>query len=297
MSPYAIARLLALLTLAAMAGLLAACSREYPQESPEALVDSARQMVVDGNARRLSELVWTQSDGEALVIDRLGRTMGALQRLGKAITEAFPEEVDSIRAQADEAVASGQVNSIIGRALTASGGVARGAPSAMRDERRMRQGLDNVLRELLADPYGWLERHGEKLQAVRITDDIVALSWQDKPVLGLRLVEHDGLWYFQLPLDLPILERFVPKTDEEFEIWAELVATIHNVLLDLAEEVEQGKHKNLESVASTAGEYAVLPAVFVMVAYGQALEEREQERRAQRETQREAERAAETGEG
>lgn len=254
--------------------LLGGCERDYSQESPEALVESTRQMVVDGNARRLSELVLTQSDGEALVVDRLGRTFGALQRLGNAITEAFPDEVQRIRRQADEAAANGEINSLIGRAMTASGGVARGAPDAIRDERRMRQGLDSVLRELLADPYGWIERNGEKLQPVRITDDLVALSWQDKPVLGLRVVEEDGLWYYQLPLDLPALKRFLPQTDEEFEIWGELVASVHNVLLDLAIEVEQGKHKNLESVASTAGEYALPTAFMVMIAYGKALEER-----------------------
>ncbi|UYV13936.1 MAG: hypothetical protein NCW75_06510 [Phycisphaera sp.] len=265
---------IALIVLLPALALLTGCEQDYSQESPEALVDSARQMVVDGNARRLSELVWTESDGEALVIDRLGRTFGALQRLGTAVSEAFPEEVNKIREQADEAAENGQINSLIGRALTAQGGIARGAPSAIRDEARMRQGLDSVVRELMADPYGWLERHGEKLEPMRITDDIVALSWQGKPVVGLSLVEHDGLWYVKLPLDMPALKRFLPQNDEEFEIWGELVASVHNVLLDLAIEVENGEHKNLESVASTAGEYALPTAFMVMIAYGKALEER-----------------------
>lgn len=260
--------------IVAAALLLPGCKRQYSQESPEALLDSARQMVLDGNARRLSELVLSQSDGEALVVDRLGRTMGALQRLGTAVNNAFPLEVERIRQQADQAAASGEINSLIGRALTAQGGVARGAPRAVRDQQRMRQGVDGVVRELLADPYGWLERHGDKLQPLRITDDLVALTWQDKPVLGLRLVERDGLWYFQLPLDLPALRRFLPQNDAEFEIWGELVASIHNVLLDLAIEVEQGKHKSLESVAATAGEYALPTAIMVMIAYGKALEDR-----------------------
>lgn len=272
MNPKPLSRLVG--TWIVAAALLAGCSREYSQESPEALLDSARQMVVDGKARRLGELVLTQSDGEALVIDRLGRTFGALQRLGTAVNEAFPQEVARIRQQADEAAAKGEINSLIGRALTAQGGVARGAPRALRDERRVRQGVDGVVRELLADPYGWLERNGDKLKPLRITDDIVALTWQDKPVLGLRLVEQDGKWSFQLPLDLPAIRRFVPKTDAEFEIWGELIASIHNVLLDLAIEVEKGQHKDLESVAATAGEYALPTAFLVMIAYGKAMEER-----------------------
>lgn len=268
------ARVLLMTVLGLLVALPAGCERDYSQESPEALVESAQQMVLDGKARRLSELVWTESDGEKLVVDRLGRTMGALQRLGEAVAEAFPEEVDKIRQQADEAAQNGEINSIIGRALTASGGVARGAPQAMRDERRMRQGLDSVVRELMADPYGWLERHGDKLQPMRITDDIVALSWQGKPVVGLSLVERDGQWYLKLPLDQPALKRFLPQNEAEFEIWGELIASVHNVLLDLAIEVEEGKHKNLESVAATAGEYALPTAFMVMIAYGKALEER-----------------------
>lgn len=273
MSP-TIGQRVVLIALAPLLALLTGCEKEYSQESPEALVDSARQMVVDGNARRLSELVWAESDGEALVIDRVGRTFGALQRLGNAINEAFPQEVERIRQQADEAAQSGEINSLIGRALTAQGGIARGAPSALRDEARVRQGLDSVVRELMADPYGWLERHGEKLEPIRITDDIVALSWQGKPVVGLTLVERDGQWYVKLPLDMPALRRFLPQNDAEFEIWGELVASVHNVLLDLAIEVESGQHKNLESVASTAGEYALPTAIMVMIAYGKALEER-----------------------
>jgi hypothetical protein len=274
MSPYRLPGLLLLSLVAALA--LTGCKEEYSQESPEVLLESTRQMVVDGNARRLSEFIWTQSDGEKLVIDRVGRTLGALQRLGEAIRATYPEEVEKIRQQADEAAQNGEVSSMIGRALTAQGGVARRAPDVMRDEQRMRQGLDSVVRELLADPYGWLERHGDKLEPMRITDDIVALSWQGKPVLGLRLVEEDGKWYFRLPLDLPALKRFVPQSEAEFEMFAELIASIHNVLYDLTIEVENGEHKNLESVASTAGEYALPTAIMVMIAYGKALEERGQ---------------------
>lgn len=279
--------------------MLAGCSQDYSQESPEALVESARQMVLDGNARRLGELVWAEGEGQQLVIDRLGRTMGVLQRLGTAVNDAFPAEVERIRQRADEAAESGEINSIIGRALTAQGGVASGAPDAMRDEQRMRQGLDSVVRELLADPYGWLERHGDKLQPMYITDDLVALSWQGKPVVGLSLTEQDGKWYLKLPLDQPLLRRFLPQKDEEWEIWGELVGSVHNVILDLAIEVEKGQHKDLESVAATAGEYALPTAFMVMIAYGKALEEREEERRAQRQAEREAEQAAEaeSGEG
>ena len=272
------------------------CSKEYSQETPEALIDTARQMVVDGNTRRLSELVWAETEGQQLVIDRFGRTLDQLQGLGEAIADEFPQEVASIRARADEAAESGEINSLIGRALTASGGVARGAPDAVRDNDRLREGLDNVVRELLADPYGWLERNGDKLQPVYITDDIVALSWQDKPIVGLSLTQQDEKWYVKLPLDNPAVQRFLPTdSDAIFEIMAELVGSVHNVIADLADEVRAGEHRDLESVAATAGEYIAPTALMVMVAYGKALEERAEERRAAREAARAAEQ--ESGEG
>ncbi len=270
------------------------CSKEYSQESPEALIETARQMVVDGNTRRLSELVYAETDGQRLVIDRLGLTFDKLQRLGQAINDEFPQEVARIRAQADEAAESGEVNSLIGRALTASGGVARGAPDVVRDRDQLREGLDNVVRELLADPYGWLERHGDKLEPMYITDDIVALSWQGKPVVGLSLTQQDENWYVKLPLDNPAVQRFLPDSDEIWEILAELVGSVHNVIADLADEVRAGDHRDLESVAATAGEYIAPTALMVMVAYGKVQEERARERRAAREAARAAQ---ESGEG
>ncbi|MEO1007477.1 MAG: hypothetical protein AAFX79_02830 [Planctomycetota bacterium] len=254
---------------------LGGCDNSYPHDSPEALLDSTRQMVLDGEIRRVHELTWSEGDGEALVVERLARTLGVLQRLGGAVADAFPDEVEGIRRQADEAAADGRIDSLIGRALTAQPGAARGVPRAVEDRAAMRRGLDGVVRELLGDPYGWIERNAEALQPVRVTDDIVALSWRDKPVLGLRIVERDGLWYYDIPFDLPLLRGFGPKSDEDFEILAELVASIHNTLLDLAKEVERGEHENLESVAQQAGEYALPTVVIVMVAYGKALENRD----------------------
>jgi len=254
--------------------LLAGCGRDYDHDSPEALLDATRQMVLEDDLHRLDELIHTKGDGERLVMERLARTAAALRDLGEAIAQTFPDEVERVRRRADEAVADGAVTGPIARTLTARAGSGRAVASGVGDRDRVREGLDAVLGGLLADPFGWLERHGDRLEPVRVTDDLVALQWMDRPVVGLRLVEQDGLWYYSIPFDLPMIRAFAPQNDDEFAIWAELVAVVHNMLLDLEKEVRGGEHQSLESVATRAGEYALPAAVMVMIAYGKALEER-----------------------
>src|SRR5690606_13011631 len=57
--------------------------RSYAQNSPEELLSSARQMVLDGRADRLPELVWPGDPGMRPVLKRVGRLLGNLQELGR----------------------------------------------------------------------------------------------------------------------------------------------------------------------------------------------------------------------
>src|SRR5690606_11505208 len=92
--------------------------RSYPHDTPDALLASARQVVVDGNARRLPELVWTDDPEMRRVFKRLGRLLGNLEQLGATVHEAFPEEIADVRKKAEEAAASGEGASVIARMLT-----------------------------------------------------------------------------------------------------------------------------------------------------------------------------------
>lgn len=243
--------------------------RSYPQESPEALIASARQMVVDGNARRLPELVWTDEPGMRRVLLRIGGLMGRLEQLGETIAESFPEEVADMRRQAEAAAASGEGGSIVAQVLTGQRRSGRADPGGME------QRLNLLLREIFVDPYGWLQRSEGRLTHEYITDDVVGLAWDGRGILGLRLVEHGGKWYIDSPTNLAAVRPFFPSDDDAYRIMESLVATLDNAVRDLEMEVRTGQIRSLAGVSAEAGEKAAPMFVFGVIAYGKYLEERD----------------------
>lgn len=258
--------------------------RSYSQETPDALLVSARQMVVDGNARRLPELVWADEPEMRPVFQRIGRLLGNLEQLGATVHEAFPDEIADVRAKAEEAAASGEGGSVIARMLTG-----QGMPSGVRSRGGRVEvgvgpgdGFNAALRELFADPYGWLERSEGRLTTEYVTDDIVGLAWDGRGVIGLQLIERNGKWYISSPTDLPIVRSRIPDDPDTYRILESLVATLDNAVRDLDREVKAGEIQSLTSLASEAGEKAAPMFIFGVIAYGKFLEEREREERAER---------------
>jgi hypothetical protein len=254
--------------------------RSYPQDSPDALLSSARQMVADGRADRLPELVWTGEPEMRRVLKRLGRLLGNLQTLGETIHEAFPEEIADVQRRAADAAARGEGASVVAQLLT---GQARRREAGSGMEER----LNAALRELFADPYGWLARSEGRLTHEYVTDDIVGLTWDGRGVIGLQLVERDGKWYLDSPTNLPMARQFFPADVDAYRIMESLVATLDNAVRDLDREVKSGEIRSLAALASEAGEKAAPMFIFGVIAYGKFLEEREKAGRDQREEGRE----------
>lgn len=259
--------------------------RSYSQDSPDALLVSARQMVTDGNARRLPELIWVDDPQMRPVFKRIGRLLGHLEQLGATVREAFPDEIAEVRAKAEEAAASGEGGSVIARMLTG-----QGMPSGVRSrggsvEVGVGPGdrFNDALRDLFADPYGWLERSEGRLTLEYVTDDIVGVAWDGRGVLGVQLVEREGKWYISSPTDLPIVRSRIPDDPDTYRILESLVATLDNAVRDLDKEVKAGEIGSLTSLASEAGEKAAPMFIFGVIAYGKFLEEREREAQAARE--------------
>ena len=94
-----IARTAVLLTVAAWAG---GCE-EYSQDSAQAVVQSARQMVTEGRADRLPTLIYAESKRERRVLREVGSLLGHVQDLAVAVNKAFPAEVAALRARAEAA--------------------------------------------------------------------------------------------------------------------------------------------------------------------------------------------------
>src|SRR5690606_14854746 len=205
---------------------------------------SARQMVVDGNARRLPVLAWTDQPEMRPVFKRLGRRLGNLEQLGATVPEAFPDEIAEVRRKAEEAAASGEGGSVIARMLTGQG-MPRGAGRRGRGGRAESgvgpgDGFNTALRELFADPYGWLERSEGRLTPEYVTDDIVGLAWDGRGVIGVQIVERKGKWYFDSPTNLPIVRSRIPDDPDTYRILESLVATLDNAVRDLDREVKEG---------------------------------------------------------
>jgi hypothetical protein len=252
--------------------LLPACSR-YDQDTPESVLVSARQMVQDGHAERLTDLIYADSPQMRALLDQIGGLMGTLQDLALTVQKAYPKEIDKLRADAEEAARSGNATSFLQQMVgqASQGRRRRGDPPP--DPDSMRSTFDNAVKEIFADPYAWLQKSEGRLTVKTVTDDTAALLWDGKPVfgVGLMLKEEKGRWYLMLPTVGPAAS-ILPKTEEGWEILGSLVDVFDNTLLDLSNDVKAGKCKRLDDLAAAAGEKAFLPAMLAFLAYGKYME-------------------------
>jgi hypothetical protein len=145
-----------------------------------------------------------------------------------------------------------------------------------------RDAFDSALKNLFADPYAWINESEKRLSTSFLTDDSVALLWDEKPILPpigivMKKIEKDGRWYFMLPTNLPGVGNFVPKTKEQFEIFGGLIKVFDQVMVDLRVDIESGKLTSLDEVSRAAGEKTFLPAALTIFAYGRLNESQKKE--------------------
>jgi hypothetical protein len=278
---------LALVVVAGLGYLSVAGARwllheEYPQHTPEEVLVSARRMVENGHAKRLPDLIYADDARMRALLGELGVLMGSLQELGLAVQGSFPEEIEKLRAEAEATAKQGQASSFIqrmaGSAMPAGrrrGG--RGGGGGDPDE--MRKAFNNAMKELFADPYGWLEESEGRLSVQTITDDTAAILWDGKPLFGIGLLmrQDAGKWYVALPTNAPGISRIVPKSDEAWQVMGNLVGVFDQMIKDLTVDVRRGRIANLEDLGHKAGEKAFIPAAIVLLAYGKIMEEERKE--------------------
>lgn len=271
--------------LVAFIAVLGGCRRGYDQSSPDAVLQTAKKMVQNGDASRLPELIYADNKKMRQLLEEVGVVMGSLQELGKAVQKAYPEEIAKLKAEAEESAKKGEAPSFIsrmaGQATQQMGGVGRlgrragnttGEPV---DPDAMRKTFDNAMKEVFADPYGWIASNETRLTAQTVADDRAVLLWDGKPVLGIGLTmqkSDDDKWYIVLPTSAPGISSFMPKSEESWEIMGNLMDVFDNMLHDLTKDVKSGKARKLENLATMAGEKAFFPAVMVFFAYSQAIE-------------------------
>jgi hypothetical protein len=296
--------------LAATVGvlLLQACSRTtetYPASTPDEALDSAQQMIINGDAQRLVELIYAESPEMRGFLDQIGGLLGSLQGLGEAVEQRFPEELAAFKAEAEQAAEEGG-SPLLAR-LVAAGrgdggrrnrsfgvsqidreGLTIDTGSATRTDRgpaflsgpqteSQRRIANTIVKQLLADPYGWLAEGRAKLDTMYIADDTVSLTWDDRPILppfGVIMVQREDEWRVVPPTSYPGVNRVMPRSADEWFVWGSMAKTLEHVVIDLEKEVRAGRVRNMTDLADTAVEKAAIPAMLIFFAYGNLMEER-----------------------
>lgn len=262
----------------AIALLTIGCSKEPDRSTPEGTIQAAADAVKAGKASRLAGYVYADSDDMRRLLKRTGVFLGHIQDLALTLQQKFPTEVAELRSRTEQAAKEGKSTSLISQlVLQARPGGRRQVQVGVQSNDAARKAFDDALKELFVDPYGSLAQAQGRLTTAPINDDSVALMWDEKPILppiGMTMRrDKDQRWYFALPTNIPGVSGFVPKTKEQYQIFGSLVTVFDKVVVDLRAEVESGRHKSLDSVASSAGEKVFIPAVMTVYAYGRIVDE------------------------
>jgi len=261
-----------------LAIVLPACDRApaYSQATPNDVIRSAAQMVKDNRADLLPNLLYAENDEMRRLYRAVGTFLKHTQELAQSLQTKFPEEVNKLKKQAEEAAKKGQATTLFGQIAQSQSRARRGPP-----DKSQQDAFNAALKRIFIDPYGSLDDGVERLSTTPINDDVVAIMVDGKPMLAplgltMRRVKTDDreMWAVVPPLNIPGVANFVPKSKDEFQIWGSLIKTLDNVVVDLTKDVKSGAMKSLDDVSKKAGEKALAPAAMVMFAYSQAMENR-----------------------
>ncbi|MEQ8850270.1 MAG: hypothetical protein RIB32_00645 [Phycisphaerales bacterium] len=275
--------LAALVVVGVIALLAARPPKPYPASTPDEMLDSMAAMVTAGEPGRLPELVevappWDETTDRERMADlyiRLGRVLDAAGTLAQTASESFEPQV----AVLEEELERGEVPSLLGSIMQSSRsrgefslGFGRGPQGRERAAR--------ALAALLIDPYRQLAEGRDRITTSEIDPDTAAILWDGRPAIppfGLLIrKQDDGVWKLVPPLQMPMVQRMLPKTESEYQIWGSLLATLENLLIDLESQVRSGRIKSLEALSNKAVESAIVPMGMVMMAYANAVEERDE---------------------
>ncbi len=235
--------------------LAAGCGGEqaYDTSTPEAVVVSAQEMVRNGDASRLPELIHidardiqyedgvTEASAIAEVKGKLSELLGRMWTVGETLQARFPEEsIESL----DEAVE--MVNDATGGDWT------------------------DAVGRVLSDPFRFVEQSQERLEIIDLGDGTAAVLWDDEPALGgfVAMVEVDGGWKIGIPIELVRDTDYWPQTRWEWSVVASMLLSIENTLEDFERMVDGDRFKSLSQASAYAGRLLGESVIVQGVIYG-----------------------------
>lgn len=259
--------------------------RGYPQASPDEVLKSAITMIKNGEAERVSTLIYAPSPEFRAVLNRFGDLLGSLQDLGLAVAKRFPNDIQRIRADAlkKATTSTGSAAAIQAMAARPGGALGAGRGAAGRGGQPPDpRGLEDFAMTVFADPFGWIDANADRLTAVSINDEQAAVLVDGKPVppIGLTMRYAENKWQIELPLSLPGVSQFLPQTRHEYSILGSLLKVLAAAIDELADDVRNGKISRTNQLAEKAGEKAFGPAAMVFIVYGKEMDVRSRRERA-----------------
>ena len=277
------------LLLALLAGLLMPGCRKrdpYSQASPEDVLASAIAMVKNGEAGKLTRLIYADTREYRSVLNRLSGLLDSLQSLGVEVKNRFPKDVEALRAQMVEKVKGADQSGLAAKLNTESAPPAASTPARMTgsEARRREQQFEALSRQILADPFSLIEANADRLSVERLADDAATIKFDNEPLLmgAIQLKKHADQWYIELPLNLPFVSSFVPQTRNEWSIIGSLIKMTDAVVQELEADLKAGAVPRLELLANKAGEKAFMPGAMIVLVYGKEMDIRRQRERAVR---------------
>ncbi|MEL6795346.1 MAG: hypothetical protein AAFO89_00830 [Planctomycetota bacterium] len=252
--------------------------RQYSHGTPEELVDAFATMIEQGDVDRIPELIWAEDEAMRQTLAQLGALLAEMQLLGLSVNDAFPGEVDRLRREAEEAAARGEATSLLGRlgqsAMPGRGNQSR-RPGGQGDS------INLAIRALLASPYETLDEARDRLTVLEINEGLGGLMWDGQMVLppfGMSVKQDlleggTGDWYIVLPLDLPFVSRYRPRTEQQWFIAGALMQAWRNAAVDIREGIESGSIRSLSEATSELGATVGVPTAMIAVAYSKQFED------------------------
>lgn len=260
--------------------------RPYDQSSPDAVIQSALEMVRNDQAHRLGDLIYADTPEMRIALNKLGELFKHMQQLSKAAAAKFPKEFEAMKQRAADAAAAGKPDSLL--SLIQQAGPGRRGPTSVQvspggagirgpgggPQVQSDQALELVNR-LFADPYSWLETNSARITTIKTADDTAAIMLDGEPIIpvvGLPMRMERDKWYIALPTQLPPLSQAMPKTRAQWSILVSVIKVLDRTVVEMTNDVTAGKVSTLDSLALSARDKALFPGAIAFAAYGKEME-------------------------
>jgi len=242
---------------------LAGCSDpSFPQDTPEATIQTASRLIQDNNARKLPRLIDAESPDMRRLLDRVGVLLGNIQTLAAEAQRAFPEEAAKLRASAELAAKEQAKNPKAQSGLASILGPMAGGQRNRGPDKAREQAAQDLVKRLFTDPYAWLRDNSGRLTTTPLSEDAVGLMWDGKPIvpgIGITMIKRDGKWYFAIPQNVPVVSAYLPHDENGFKVWGSLVVIVDNTVKELIADLRAGRVRTLDELSRKAGEKAFIP--------------------------------------